>query len=293
MIEVPLYKNLVGTESLANTRFESQLRVGDTLKIQRFGSLSAKTYTPGTTISATAQDWLTDNLVVSTTKVVSIYRDDVHQLQANIDLARGLAGEMAYQLADKIDQHIFNNITGADGFTVADAQDILGGTNARPISAGSANILNIFVGAKKVLRNANVEERGDWCAIISPGVAAFLEIKLAGSGYNVADTVLRNGYMGDVLGFQVFISKNLPSGSVSVVAPNVSGAANSATTAKALYFGRKGMVDLVLQRRPSMEIRKKDDMLGSNFITWSTFGSTVTTPNKSRGLNVPIQSGYF
>jgi hypothetical protein len=293
MIEVPLYKNLVGTESLANTRFESQLVVGDTVKIQRFGSLSAKTYTPGTTISATAQDWLTDNLVVSTTKVVSIYRDDVHQLQANVDLARELAQEMAYQLADKIDQHIFANITGADGFTVADAQDVLGGTNARPISAGSANILQVFTGAKKILRNNNVEERGDWCAIISPGVAAHLENKLATAGYNVADTVLRNGYMGDVLGFQVFISKNLPSGSVSVIAPNVSGAANSATTAKAHYFGRKGMVDLVLQKRPSMEIRKKDDMLGSNFMTWSTYGSTVTTFNRSRGLNVPVQSGFF
>lgn len=293
MIEAPLYKVLVGTESLANTRFESELAVGNTLKIQRFGSLSARTYTPGTTVSATAQDWLTDNLVISTTKVVTLYVDDVHQLQANVPMAREYAQEAAYQLADKIDQHIFNNITGSDGFTVADAQDLLGGTNARPISAGSANIIQVFAGAKKVLRNLNVEERGDWCAVISPGVANFLENKLATAGYNVADTTLRNGYMGDVLGFQVFISKNLPSGSVSVIAPNVSGSANSATTAKSHYFGRKGMVDLVLQRRPTVEIRKKDDMLGSNFMTWTTYGSTVTTPNRSRGLNVPIQSGFY
>lgn len=293
MVEVPLYKVLVATESLANARFESQLRNGDTLHIQRFGSLSARSYTPGTTVSATVQDWLTDNLVVSTYKVVTLYVDDVQQLQANVEMAREYATEAAYQLADKIDQHVFANITGADGFTVADSQDILGGTNARPLSAGSANIINIFSGAKKVLRNLNVEERGDWCAIISPGVAQHLENKLANSGFNVADSTLRNGYMGDVLGFQVYISKNLPSGSVSSIAPQVSGAAVSATTAKSHYFGRKGMVDLVMQKRPTVEIRKKDDMLGANFMTWTVYGSTVTTPNRSRGLNVPVQSGFY
>lgn len=293
LVEVPLYKNLVALDSLANTRFAAELKSGDTIHIQRFGSLSAKAYTPGTTISASAQDWLTDNLIVSTYKVVPLYVDDVHQIQANVDMAREYAEEAAYQLADKIDQHVFNNITGADGFTVADAQDILGGTNARPISAGSANILNIFAGAKKVLRNNNVEERGDWCAIISPGVAAHLENKLMTTGYNVADATIRNGYMGDVDGFAVYVSKNLPSGSVSTIAPNVSGAANSATTAKSLYFGRKRMVDLVLQKTPSVEVRKKDDMLGSMYYTWSVYGSTVTTPNRSRGLNVPVQSGFY
>lgn len=293
LIEQPLYKTLVGTESLANTRFESDLKFGDTVHIQRFGSLSAKTYTPGTTISATAMDWLTDNLVVSTYKQVSIYRDDVHQLQANVDLVRELASEMAYQLADKIDQHIFANITGTDGFTVADDQDILGGTNARPLSAGSANIFQIFTGAKKVLRNLNVEERGDWCAILSPGVARHLENKLATTGYNLADITLRNGYMGNVDGFEVYVSKNLPSGSVSVIAPQVSGAANSATTAKAHYFGRKKMVDFVMQKTPSVEIRRKDDMLGSNYIAWTVYGSTVTTPNRSRGLNIPVQSSFY
>lgn len=293
MVEVPLRKALVGTESLASTRFASELKFGDTIHIQRYAELSAKTYTPGTTVSATAQDWLTDNLVVSTYKVVPLYVDDVHKLQANVDAARELATSAAYVLADKIDQHIFANITGADGFTVADDQDILGGTNARPVSAGSANIINIFAGAKKVLRNLNVEERGDWCAVISPGVAAHLEKKLANVGFNVADSTLRNGYAGDVLGFQVYISKNLPSGSVSVIAPQVSGAANSATTAKSHYFGRKGMVDFVMQKAPSLEIRPKDDMLGTMFMTWTVYGSTVTTNNRSRGLNVPVQSTFY
>jgi len=292
MVQVPLYKMLVAKE-IANTRFESELRNADTIHIPRFGDLSAQAYTPGTTITATAQDWAFDNLVVSTYKHVTFYVDNVEQLQSNIEQATKLATEAAYRLSDAIDIHTFNNITGTDGFTVADDEDILGGTNARPISAGSANIINIFSGARKVLRQKNVEELGDWAAVVSPGVASFIETKTATVGFNVADSTLRNGYAGDFMGFQVFISNNLPSGSVSTTAPQVSGAAVSATTAKSMYFGRKGMIDLVLQRAPALEIRKKDDMLGSNFITWTVYGSTVTTKNRSRGLNVPVQSGFY
>ena len=292
MVQVPLYKSLVALE-VANTKLSDELRNADTIHIPRFGDLSAQTYTPGTTISATAQDWAFDNLVVSAYKHVTFYVDNVETLQTNIDQARELATEAAYRLRDAIDQHTLANITGTDGFTVADDEDILGGTNARPISAGSANIINIFSGARRVLRENNVEEMGDWTTVVSPGVASFIETKAANVGFNVADSTLRNGYAGDFMGFQVYISNNLPSGSVSTIAPQVSGGAVSATTAKSMYFGRKGMIDLVLQKAPALEIRKKDDMLGSNFITWTVYGSTVTTKNRSRGLNVPVQTGFY
>jgi len=232
-------------------------------------------------------------LVVSTYKYAAFYVDDPRALTVNVDQARELATEAAYRLKDAIDTHVFANITGADGFTVADDQDILGGTNARPISAGSANIINIFAGARKVLRDNNVEEMGDWCAVVTPKVAASIEVKAANVGYNVADATLRNGYAGDFMGFQVYISNNLPSGKCSAVAPNVSGGAVSATTCKSIYFGRKGTIDVVLMKSPALEIRQKDDMIGSNFITWTVYGSTVVTKNRSRGLNVPVQSGWY
>jgi hypothetical protein len=293
MVQVPLYKSLVALE-VANMRLSDTLKHADTIHVPRFGDLSVQTYTPGTTISATAQDWAFDNLIVSSYKHVTFYVDDAKDgLTTNIDTARELATEAAYRLKDQIDQDVFKNITGADGFTVADAQDLLGGTNARPISAGSANIINLFAGARKVLRQNNVEEVGDWCAIITPKIAADLETKAATVGFNVADATLRNGYMGDFMGFQVYISNNLPSGKVSAIAPNVSGGAVSATTAKSIYFGRKGTIDVVMLKAPALEIRKKDDMLGSNFITWTVYGSAVFTKNRSRGLNVPVQSSFY
>jgi hypothetical protein len=60
-----------------------------------------------------------------------------------------------------------------------------------------------------------------------------------------------------------------------------------------VYFGKKGMIDLVMLAEPALEVRKKDDMIGANFITWTVYGSSVFTKNRLRGLNVAIGAGYY
>ena len=247
MVQVPLYKSLVALD-VANMRLSDTLKYADTIHIPYFGDLSVATYTPGTTVSATAQDWKFDTLIVSAYKTVTFYVDDARALTLNVDQARELTTEAAYQLKNTIDTDVFKNITGADGFTAADAADLLGGTNAYPVSAGSANIINIFAGARKVLRVANVEETGDWCAIITPKIAADIEKKATSVGFNVADATLRNGYIGDFMGFQVYISNNLPTGKCTALAPTagVTAAALSATTCASIYFGKKNTIDVAI-----------------------------------------------
>jgi hypothetical protein len=294
MVQVPLYKSLVALE-VANMRLSDTLKYADTIHVPKFGDLSVATYTPGTTISATAQDWSFDTLVVSSYKVCTFYVDDARSLTVNVDQARELATEAAYQLKNQIDTDVFANITGADGFYAADAEDVLGGTNAYPVSAGTANIIQIFAGARKILRTRNVEETGDWCAVVTPKIAADIEIKAANVGFNVSDATLRNGYAGNFMGFQVYISNNLPTGKMTAIAPltGVTAAALSATTGLSVYFGKKGTIDVAMLRAPALEIRKKDDMIGSNFITWTVYGSSVFTKNRSRGINMPIGAGFY
>ena len=290
MVQVPLYKSLVALE-VANVH---DLPVGTTVHVRRYGDMSAATYTPGTSLTATAQDWAYDNIVITTYKHATFYVDDAQRPMIDIDQARELAVDTAYQLRNKIDSHVFANITGSDGFVNygADAAALQGGTAHRPVSAGSANIINIFANAKKVLLQNNVEQMGDWCVVITPTIGAAIDIKAASSGYNVADSTLRNGYAGDFLGFEVYISNNLPSGKCSAIAATISGGAVSATSCKAIYFGRKRQIDLYMQP-PRLSIRPKDDMIGSNYVTYATYGSGVVTKNRSRGLNVAVQSGYY
>lgn len=311
MVQVPLYKSLVAME-VGNTRLQAELKMGDTIWVPRFASLSAQTYTPGTEISATNQDWAKDVLYVSTYKHCSFYVDDVRSLTLNVDQARELATEAAYQLKNKIDAFVFGKMvtpagTGATrGFLCADAADLQGGTNARPVSASSSNIINIFANARMVLRDNDVEENVPWCAVVTPRIASFIEIKAASSGFNVADSTLRNGYAGDFMGFEVYISRNLPSGSCSAIAfatatyggsqvswGGVSGGPVSATTCKNIYFGQKGTIDVVMLKEPTLTVRQVSDMVGSNFITTTLYGAAIMDKNRKRGIQVPVQSGYY
>jgi hypothetical protein len=297
MVQVPLYKSLVAME--VAKMVGDQVKGGDTLHIPRFGSLSAKVYTPGSAMTATNQDWAYDTLVVSTYKYVNFYVDDARKLTLNVDQARELATEAAYQLKDAIDRHTFANITGADGFMPLDNQDVLGGTNGAPVSAGTANIINIFAGIRKFMREKNVEEAGDWCAVVTPKVASYIETKASVVGYNVADATLRNGYAGDFMGFQIYISNNLPTGALTALAPNVgtnlsglAGANASATNGRALFFGRKGQINLALMKEPQMYVVQDPTRIGKNYVTWTVYGSNVTYNQARRGCNLSMASAY-
>lgn len=300
LVQVNLHKSLVALE-ICNVRSELA-KYGDTLHIPRFSAPSVATYTPGTTLTASSQDWAFDNLVVSTYIHATFYVDDVHRIQQNVDVAREMAMEASYVLRDRIDTDVLKNITGADGFMPADLKDLgLGATNGAPVSAGSANIINVFAGARKFLRDHNVEEAGDWCAVITPKVASYIDIKATSVGFNVADATIRNGYVGDFEGFQIYVTNNLPSGNLSAIAPaagngiigGLSGANASGTTpGRATYFGRKGTIDFAWQKSPALEIKPKDDMLGSNFVTWTVYGSTVVTRNRERGINLSMPTAF-
>ena len=295
MVQQPLYKQLVALK-VCNTKLADKLTVGKAIQLPRFADLSAQTYTPGTDLSATDQDWAYDTINVSTYKHCTFYVDDVEKLQANVSVAVELAGEAGYQLGNAIDAFAFSKITGAVsvGLSAVDRSDVYGDGSTGVITAASTNIIDLFSGVRKELRRNNVEEMGDWCAVVSPKIASLIEIKGASAGYNVADATLRNGYAGDFLGFQVYVSNNLPTGACSALSVSGLGgptAAASTVTGVACYFGRKGMIDLVLQKAPAMEIRPCSTKIGSNFITWTVYGAGVTYKNRGRARNVTIASG--
>ena len=174
--------------------------------------------------------------------------------------------------------------------------DFLAGTNARPLSAGSANIIDIFAGATKILMDRDVEMMGDLVAVITPKIAADIAKKATSVGFNFADAALKNGLVGQFMGYKVYVSNNLPSGKCSAIGPGAGGttaSAISATSCKAIYFGRAKMIDVAMQRAPTFQINKCEDKLGYNYITSVVWGATVTTRNRSRGINAPVQSSYF
>lgn len=293
MVQQPLYKQLVALK-VCSTKLESYLPNGKAIQIPRFADLSAQTYTPGTDLSATDQDWAYDTINVSTKKHCTFYVDDVEKLQANVSVAVDLTQQAGYQLGNAIDSFAFSKITGGAsvGLSAVNRNTVFGDSSTGTITAASTNIIDLFAGMRKTLRENNVEEMGDWAAVVSPRIASLIEIKAASSGFNTADSTLKNGYAGNFMGFQVYISNNLPTGKASALAPSTIGGPSAvATTGTAHYFGRKGCIDLILQKAPVLDIRPCSTKIGSNFITWTVYGAGVTQNNRKRARNVTILGG--
>ncbi|MFA6077346.1 MAG: hypothetical protein WC735_04720 [Candidatus Paceibacterota bacterium] len=72
MVQQPLYKTLVALK-VCNTRLADKLTVGKAIQLPRYGDLSAQTYTPGTDLTATNQEWDFDTINVSTFKHCTFY----------------------------------------------------------------------------------------------------------------------------------------------------------------------------------------------------------------------------
>ena len=157
----------------------------------------------------------------------------------------------------------FGDTTGGAGTYITGTA-----TTVSSIASTSANIDDVFVDARKALREENVSEDGDWIAIIPPAVAAKIELLAIDKGFNIADSTIRNGYAGDFLGFHIYVSNNIPSGTA--------------------YIGVRGGISLVVQKEPGMVIKEVDNKLGRNFLPSIIFGNTTFTRNAKRFLNVQI-----
>ena len=185
-----------------------------------------------------------------------------------------LAEDGAYQLRDAIDKHVLLNVTGA--VSALDAGDI-GGTSGSAITATSGNITDVYVQARRKMRQMNIEEAGDWISVVTPALASHIERLATDKGFSVADATLRQGFAGTFLGFGIYVSNNLPT------------AAHGGTNSDICYIGRAKQIHAVVQKAPSMTIREAEKRLGRYFYPNTVYGAKVFEKHKRRFLKVPIR----
>lgn len=164
---------------------------------------------------------------------------------------------------------------------------IPGGVDGHALTATTANIISIFSKARAKLRAANVEERGDWIGIVTPEFLQLIESKATSVGYNVADSTLRNGFVGEFMGFNLYTSNNLPTGTSPSADVSILSAQIDANY-QLQYIGRSKMIDLVLQKSPAIQITKVPDKHGYYISAYSVYGDKVFTKNATRFLDVPV-----
>lgn len=270
MMQVPLRKSLVSAE-VANTRFEPVLKDGDTIHFSHYDSLSVTDYTPGSDISGHEELTATDEtLRVNQSKIVRTYIDDVEDLQSRPDQQAIIADEAAFQIRDNIDTATLLNVTGAA--SALDDGDI-GGTSGSAITASSGNVIDIFASAREKLRRMNVEEMGDWIVVATPKLIQKIEEKAAATGFGVSDTTLRNGFVGNWMGFQWYASNNLPTETYG----------STADTSN-IYIGRARQIDLITQMAPRVIVKDAEKRLGQYLYVHSLYGTGLFEKASNRFL---------
>jgi hypothetical protein len=191
-----LNKMLVGMD-VANVKCEAYLASGDQVNFPYVNDVRIQSYTPGTDLTIDDYTATASNLSVDQSKAATVRIDPQEKKQAKADYGIALARQSAFQLQNNIDQGLMSEMASNAGNTIA---------------AGTLALSNIYTylsQAKAQLQRNNAADDALF-AILCPESMSLLEQNFVANGFNMADSVLQNGKVGEAAGFKLYISNNLP-----------------------------------------------------------------------------------
>lgn len=204
----PFYKALV-FGSLVNRDYEGEISAfGDSVKINEIGDITisdfSKFNTTGSTSTALTWQALSSAqkmLYIDKAKSFSFAVDDVDMAQNNPKVMAEAMSRAAYALADEVDQDIAEAIADGSG-NIITAQTVT-----------SATVLSLIANMARRLDEDNVPA-SERFLIVPPFIHQDLVETYSGGISSTAvpkvfnDSVLLNGFVGNVYGFNVLMSNN-------------------------------------------------------------------------------------
>jgi hypothetical protein len=204
--------------AIANTDYEGEIRrMGDTVNIRTTPELTIKDYVKGQTLSVENPDKPKLQLLIDKGQYFAAIEDDVDKVQSDINLMDTWTKDASERMKIKIDREVLAGIVadvaadneGATAGRISNNIDL--GTTGTPIAITKSNVLEYIVDLGTVLDEANAPE-GDRFLVIPAKMAGFIkksdlkDASLTGDG----TTVLRNGRLGQIDRFTLYVSHNLP-----------------------------------------------------------------------------------
>lgn len=279
-LQVKFYAHTV-LNDITNNDWEGEIKdQGDKVEIRTIPSITINNYTKGQTLSAQVPTNNVVELNIDKGKYFQVNVDDVDEVQADLKLMDIFTNDAAQQMKIAVDTDVFagiadgaatNNKGATAGLLSGDinlgiATDAAAaGDQRRGVKITKDNIIDKIIQMGQCLDEQNVPEEGRW--IVLPAWAAS-RIKTSDlkSAMITGDQVspLRNGKLGMVDKFTVYVSNLLPS------ATGITGeGSDSSVKAFNVYAGTRDAITFASQ------ITKVETLRST-----STFGNLV------RGLNV-------
>lgn len=214
--------------AIANTDYEGEIRrMGDTVNIRTTPEITIKTYVKGQTLTVENPDKPKIQLVIDKGEYFACIEDDVDKVQADLNLMDTWSKDASERMKIKIDQRVLAAIVADvsadnEGTTAGRiSNDIDLGTTGAPIAITATNVLEYIVDMGTVLDEANAPESGRFL-VIPAKMAGYIKKSDLKDASITGDTtsVLRNGRLGMIDRFTVYMSHNLPvaSGKFDIIA---------------------------------------------------------------------------
>ena len=213
--------------SIANTNYEGEIKnQGDKVKIRTKPTIAINNYRADGNLSFQRPSSNLVELSIDQGKYFATILDDVMEIQADLDLLSMWADDASEQMKITVDTDvlagILNQCAAQNRGTTAGkitSSINLGATTsplatvARSPSAGQVEILDVLLRMGQALDEQNIPETGRW-VVLPAWAATMLKMSDLRQAYLTGDSVspLRNGRIGMIDRFTVYVSNLLPAG---------------------------------------------------------------------------------
>jgi hypothetical protein len=203
--------------AISNTDYEGEIRqMGDTVNIRTTPEITIKTYVKGQTLAVENPDKAKLQLVIDKGEYFACVEDDVDQVQSDIALMDQWSKDASERMKIKIDQRVLTDMLtdvsasnkGQTAGAISGNIDL--GVAGTPEALTKSNVIDLLINMGTVLDEANSPEQ-DRFVIIPAKMAGLIkqsdlkDASITGDG----SSPLRNGRLGMIDRFTVFVSHNL------------------------------------------------------------------------------------
>jgi hypothetical protein len=211
-------------QAITNTDYEGEIQnYGDRVKIRTKPTITIKDYQADGLLGLERPSGGSIELYIGIGKYFSLILDDVMEVQSDLNLLSMWSDDAAQQLKVTVDRDVLGGITdGSHAKNKGGSAGIISGNlnlgfkgtpvtvNAAP-TGGQTGILDILLRLGQALDEQNIPETGRW-VVMSAAAGRYIKQSELRQAYLSGDPVsmLRNGRLGMVDRFTIYISNLLP-----------------------------------------------------------------------------------
>lgn len=202
--------------NLVNRDFEGEIQqAGDVVKVRTFGDITINNYTRDTAINFQSLTDPMQEMAIDQQKYFAFKVDDLDKAQSDTAILEGYTTRAAIAIRDVIDTYLLSLHSQVDAGNVI-------GTNGEPIALTASNIYGYIVDLGEKLDNCNIPPEGRYLVITPKFKSMLLKSPEFTRATSLGDTVVANGKIGTIGGFEVYVTTNNPAsgGVVNILAFN-------------------------------------------------------------------------